>query len=70
MQNALANVKGGKAAGVDGCPGECLTKGGREIVEWLVRLFNMYFREETVPLEWRTACVVPLYKRKADMFEF
>ncbi len=66
---ALAKVKAGEAAGMDGCPGECLTKGGRAIVEWLVRLFRVCFREGTVPLEWRSACVVPLYKGKGDKFE-
>ncbi len=69
MQTALAKVKAGKAAGVDGCPGECLTKGGRTIVEWLVRLFNVYAREGSVPLEWRSACVVPLFKGKGNKFE-
>ncbi len=63
---ALAKMKAGKAAGVDGCPEEGLTKGGRAIV---VRRFNVCLREGTVPLEWRSACVVPLYKGKEDKFE-
>ena len=34
-----------------------------------MRLFNVCFREGTVPLEWKSACVVPLYKGKGDKFE-
>ncbi len=51
VQMALARVKTGNAAGGDGCLGECLTKDGKEFVEWLVRLFNVCFREGTVLLE-------------------
>ncbi len=69
VQISFTKVKAGKAAGVDGCPGECLTKGGRAFVEWLVRLFNVCFRERTVPFECRNACVVPLYKGNGDKFE-
>ncbi len=44
-------------------------KGGKAIVEWLVRLFYVCFREGTVPLQRTSACVVPLYKGKGDMSE-
>ncbi len=69
VQIVLAKLKAGMAAGEDGCPGDCLTKYGKVIVEWLVRLFNVCFREGTVLLEWRSACVVLLCKGKGDKFE-
>ena len=44
---------------------ECLKKGGLSVLEWLVRLsFDM----GVVPMDWRGACIVPLYKGKGDKF--
>ena len=69
IQMALKKMRSGKAPGLDGCHVECLTKGGRVIVEWLVRLYGACFRVGEVPLDWRSACVVPLYKGKGDKYE-
>ena len=44
-------MKSGKPRGLDGFPVECLKTGGMAVLEWLVRL-----------LDWRGACIVPLYK--------
>lgn len=41
VQDVLHNIKTGKAPGLDGCLVECMMEGGREIVEWLVRLFSV-----------------------------
>ena len=69
VQSALGKMKAGKSPGVDGVNPECLAKGGRVIVEWLVRLFNVCFMRGVVPLDWRSAVVVPLYKGKGDKYE-
>ena len=39
------------------------------VLEWLVRLFNICFMLSIVPVDWVTACMVPLYKGKRDMYE-
>ena len=61
---ALKRMKGGKAMGPDGIPIEvwrCL--GDREIV-WLTKLFNLIFRSNKMPEEWRSI-LVPIFKTRA-----
>ena len=48
---------------------ECLKKGGMAVLEWLVRLLNGRFYMGAVPMDWRAACIVPLYKGKGDKCE-
>ena len=55
-------MRSGKAPGLDGFPVECLKKGGMAVLEWLVRLLNFSFDMGVVPMDWRGACIVPLYK--------
>ena len=66
---AINRLKAGKAAGMDGIAGECIRKGGVAIVEWLVRVFNGCFVLGCVPGDWKSACIVPLYKGKGDRRE-
>ena len=40
--------------------------GGTAVLEWLVRLLNVSFYMEIVPMDWGGACIVPLYKGKGD----
>ena len=58
-----------KAPGLDGCYVACFSKGRGAIMESLVRLLDVYFGEGSVPIDWRSACVVPLYKGKGDKFK-
>ena len=69
VRAAVKRLKAGKAAGMDGIPGECIKSGGEPIVEWLVRLFNGCFESGCVPGDWKSACIVPLYKGKGDTRE-
>ena len=39
------------------------------MLEWLVRLLNLSFDMGVVPMAWRGACLVPLYKGKGDKCE-
>ena len=39
------------------------------MLEWLVRLFNISFDMWGVPMDWRGACIVRLYKAKGDKCE-
>ena len=43
---------------------KCLKKGGMAVLERLVRLLNLSFDMGVVPMEWRGACIVPLYNGK------
>ena len=39
------------------------------MLEWLVRLSNLSFDMGVVPMDWRGACIVPLYKGNGDKCE-
>ena len=39
------------------------------MLEWLVILLNLSFDMGVVPMDWRGACIVPLYKGKGDKCE-
>jgi len=69
VQEAVREMKAGKAAGLDGCAVECVKSGGATVVEWLVRLLNICFMSSLVPIDWASACVIPLYKRKGNKYE-
>ena len=44
-------------------------EGGMAVLEWLVKLLNVSFDMGVVPMDWRGACIVPLYKGKGDKCE-
>lgn len=69
VQEAVREMKAGKAPGLDGCVVECLKCGGVKIIEWLVRVLNVCFESGIVPVDWVSACIVPLYKGKGDKYE-
>ena len=62
-------MKSGKAPGLDGFPVGCLKKGGMAVLKWTVRLLNLSFDMGVVLMDWRYACIVPLYKGKGDKYE-
>ena len=62
VQEAVREMKAGKAAGFDGCVVECVKSGGATVVDWLVRLLNVRFMSSLVPIDWASACVVPCIK--------
>ena len=59
---AVNEMKSAKAPGLDGFPVECSKKGGMAVLEWLVRLLNLSSDIWVVPMDWRGACLVPMYK--------
>src|ERR1044072_986627 len=64
VEVAVRKVKKGKSAGMNGIYGEMIKEEPRELIEWLVRLFNVCWREGRVPQEWQDSCIVPIYKGK------
>ena len=66
---AVNEMKSGKAPGLDEFPVECFKKGGIAVLKWLVRLLNLSFDIGVAPMDWRGACIVPLYKGKGDKCE-
>ena len=50
---ALKRMKGGKAMGPDGIPIEVWRCLGDRAIVWLTKLFNLFFRSNKMPEEWR-----------------
>ena len=67
VRETVNEMISGEAPGLDGFPVECLKKGCMAVLEWLVRLLNASFDMGVVPMDWRGACIVLLYKGKGDV---
>ena len=67
VKGTVKEMKAGKAAKLDGCAVECLKRGGKSIIEWLVRLLDVCFVISIVPVDWMSAC--SLYESKGDTYE-
>ena len=62
MLRVIANLKQGKAAGVDMMINEILKFGGEGIGKATARLCEALFRLERVPLDWARGLIFPLFK--------
>ena len=60
---ALCNVKVRKATGPDNIPAWLLKSHAEVLAPPLTAIFNNSLREGVVPIEWKTANVIPLPKR-------
>jgi hypothetical protein len=57
VKEALKKMKIGKMLGPDDIP----------IEVWLTKLFNIIFRSNKMPDEWRRSILVPIFKNKGDI---
>ena len=65
----LKRMKGGKAMGPDGIPIQVWRCLGDIVIVWLTKLFNLIFRSNKIPEEWRRSILVPIFKNKTrEMF--
>ena len=55
---AVNEMKSGEARGLDGFPAECVKNSGETV--------ERKFLYRKVPMDWRRACIVPLYKGKGN----
>ena len=69
VMEALKEMKGGKAAGVDNITPEMIKEEGKEMVGWMCKLFNKAFVKRGVPEDWKKAIIEPVYKGKGDKRE-
>ena len=63
VTEVVHKLLGGKAPGVDEIRPEYLKSLDVVGLSWLTRLCNIAWRSGTVPLDWQTGVVVPLYKK-------
>jgi hypothetical protein len=57
-------MKGAKATGSDGIPIEVWRTFGDVSIVWLTKLFNLIFRSNKIPDEWRRSILVSIFKNK------
>jgi hypothetical protein len=67
IEEALKRMNRGKAMGPDGIPIEVWRCLGARAICWLEKLFNLIFRENKIPEEWRRSVLVPIFKNKGDV---
>jgi hypothetical protein len=67
VKDALKRIKGGKTMGSDGIPIEVWSSLGDIAIVWLTKLFNLIFRSNKIPDEWRQSILVPIFKDKGDV---
>lgn len=60
-------MKGGKTMGPDCIPIEAWKGLGDIAIVWLTKLFNLIFRANKMPEEWRRSILVPIFKNKGDV---
>jgi hypothetical protein len=60
-------MKGGKAMGPDGIPIDVWRTLGDVAIVWLTKLFNLIFRSNKMPDEWRRSILVPIFNNKEDV---
>jgi hypothetical protein len=67
VKDAFKRMKGGKPMGPDGIP----IKVWRSLVDvaivCLTKLFNLIFRSNKMPNEWRRSILVPIFKNKGNV---
>ena len=62
IQNAIKQLRNGKAAGPDNIPAEAMKADIRTNVELLYPLFNKIWDEEQVPTEWKEGYLIKLWR--------
>ena len=67
VKEALKRMKGGKAMGPDCIPIDVCRGFGDIAIVWLTKLFNLVFRANKMPEEWRRSILVPIFKNKGNV---
>jgi hypothetical protein len=64
VKDALKRMKGGKTMGPNGVPIEVWRSLEDVAIIWLTKLFNLIFRSNKMPDEWRRSILIPIFKNK------
>ncbi|XP_070012881.1 uncharacterized protein [Nicotiana sylvestris] len=67
VMEKMRKMSRGNAIGLDEIPIELWRCVGRAGLEWLTELFDVIFKTNRMPEEWRWSTMVPLYKNKGDI---
>ena len=69
VEEAIRDMKAGKAGGPSEVVGEMLKAAGRKGVRMMAELCNQVVREGKIPSEWELSTLIPIYKGKGDPME-
>jgi hypothetical protein len=67
VKDVLKRMKGGEVMDPNGIPIEVWRTLGDIATGWLTKLFNLIFRLNKMPDEWRRSILIPIFKNKGDM---
>ena len=67
IQKLLEQLNPHKAAGPDGIKATLLKELAKEIAPILKIIFNISYDTGTIPEQWKTAIVQPVYKKEVNM---
>ena len=62
VRKELLQMKSTKATGLDGIPARLLKDAASEVSESITYIINLTISTSTIPSEWKTAKVTPIYK--------
>lgn len=63
IKSVLRRMRDGKAAGMDGIPGEAWRYGGEDMERWIWMFCNRVWRGEGWPESWKDGIIVPIVKK-------
>ncbi|KAG0720925.1 LINE-1 retrotransposable element ORF2 protein [Chionoecetes opilio] len=66
VREAVAKLRGGKAAGVCNISAELLKAGGEAMIRGLHAVLAAVWQSGTIPPDWKRGLVVPIWKGKGD----
>ena len=69
LEQAIARMKSGKAAGIDGITSDVLKAGGQVLAKQLHQIFIDVWEKEQDIEDWSTAILIRLFKNKGDKKE-
>ncbi len=65
--NLIMNLSTSSGPGISGISSKILKAASITLVPLITSLFNQCLAENTIPIEWKTAVVTPIYKNKGDI---
>ena len=70
VRAVLKKMKGHKAPGLSGLVTEMIQATGDIGTQWILDLCNGIVKEGSIPEDWKSSVVLPIYKGKGDPMEY
>ena len=66
VQQLIDNLSTTSGPGITGISSKIIKAASAKLVPFITELFNECIQKNTIPNEWKTAVVTPIYKKKGD----